>query len=169
MTHPVRLRLNSVLLPCALAIVGAGCGSFGKVKVPEGADKTWEEMSFDDRMALMGSHVNPRMKTVFQEFDGEKFADFGCQTCHGSGASEGTFVMPNPDLPHLKEEGFFKEAREEHPDVVKFMWQDVESNLADAMGVTYGPKGDIACWSCHVVDDREPETASIDAHPTGAF
>jgi len=130
-----------------------GC-KLGKVGTPDGASKTWAQMDHAERVDHMAKTVEPRLAAKFREWDAERYADFDCATCHGEGANDGTYAMPNPDLPHLEEKGLFKKHRKEQPEAVKFMWKVVEAEVADAMGLTYGPKGDIACWTCHVVDDR---------------
>ena len=137
------LRLVTVLLLAASAC------ALGKTKVPEGAKVTWDQMNQDQKMAHMTAVVAPRMKALFQAQDLERFADFGCQTCH----AEGTFDMPNPDLPHLSTRGFYKKHRKENPEILKFMWKTMEPNLADALGVTHGEHGRIRCATCHILDD----------------
>ena len=62
----------------------------------ESADPaTWADMNHDQRMAYMRETVMPEMKALFVEFDGERYADFGCGTCHGEDAREVGFEMPN--------------------------------------------------------------------------
>jgi len=46
--------------------------------------------------------VVPTMATLFQGHDPEKFADFGCKTCHSEAADRGHFHMPNDKLTKLK-------------------------------------------------------------------
>lgn len=120
----------------------------GKMTVPDGAEATWADMDQGQRMAHMGAHVEPRMKELFQEFDSARFSEFGCTTCH----REGSFEMPNPELPKISEKGFYKKHRKEHPDILKFMWKTMEPNMADALGVTYGDKGYLTCSSCHLIE-----------------
>ena len=136
---------------CLFALACLACGPKGKVEVPEGADKLWSEMDHGERMQHMGAVVMPRVRPVFQAHDAERFADFSCATCHGSGADRGDFAMPNPDLPKLYTANFYKKHRKEHPDIVKLMWQKVEPAVGEAIGVTYGLGGaQIECGSCHV-------------------
>ena len=65
-------------------------------------EKDWVDMDFDERKAYMNSTVLPTMKTKFQEYDAEAYANFNCATCHGGGAQDGTFAMPTADLPVLE-------------------------------------------------------------------
>ena len=108
-------------------------------------------------MAFMTEVVEPRMKREFQEFDAARFADFGCETCHGSGVGDGSYALPNPELPHLWEAGWFKKHRKEHPETVKFMWKHVEHGLSETMGLSVGPKGELDCRTCHVIEDHDPK------------
>ncbi|MEM6989320.1 MAG: hypothetical protein AAF721_02445 [Myxococcota bacterium] len=135
------------------ALLWAGC-TLGKRTNAVGHDQRWSALSHDEKSALMYEHVEPQLRTAFQAFDREEFADFGCATCHAGGAADGTYAMPSPDLPHLTEKGFFKAARKAHPKTVKFMWKEVESSVGKLLGKTYGPKGEFECSSCHVIDDR---------------
>ena len=41
------------------------------------------------------------MKKVFQAYDAKAYAKFTCATCHGDGATDGKFKMPNAKLPKL--------------------------------------------------------------------
>src|SRR2546430_2593695 len=61
----------------------------------------WEKMDHSERMAYMKKHVNPTMRAEFQNFDAKRYAKFGCKTCHGKGAEDDSYKMPNPDLPKL--------------------------------------------------------------------
>lgn len=125
----------------------AGCGPKEAV-VPEGAEKTWPEMQTAERLEHMSYVVAPRMKALFMEFDKERFSDFGCPTCHGAGAEDGTFAMPNHDLPELHEKGLFKKHRKETPEIAHFMWKEVEPEMATILGLPKG-EGGLHCGSCH--------------------
>jgi hypothetical protein len=116
--------------------------------VPEGASKTWPEMSTGDRIEHMSSVVSPRMKALFQDFDKARFSDFGCPTCHGEGAEDGGFAMPNPSLPTLDASGLFKQHRKEAPEITRFMWKEVEPEMAALLGLPKGEEG-LHCASCH--------------------
>lgn len=144
-----RLIFATLLLP-ALA-----CGPHGKVGVPEGRDKAWTEMDEPERMEHMAAVVMPRMQAVFQGYDPERFADFGCATCHGSGSGSGDFAMPNPGLPELDASNLYKKHRKESPEMVKLMWKQVEPAMGESLAQPYGFGGYISCERCHVVTNLD--------------
>jgi cytochrome c553 len=145
-----------LMLASMLALPLLACGPHGKTGVPEGQTKPWSEMDDDERMAHMGAVVMPRLQAVFQEHDPERFATFGCVTCHGNGARDGNFEMPNPDLPQLDAANLYKKHRQEAPEMTKLMWKKVEPALGEALAQTYG-LGDaqVSCKSCHIVNNAK--------------
>jgi hypothetical protein len=147
-SRPLTLSLLSLSL-FSLSLLA--CGAHGKTGIPEGSDKPWADMDHDERMAHMGAVVMPRAQAVFEGHDPERFSTFGCATCHGGGASDGSFAMPNPGLPQLDAANLYKKHRKETPDMVKLMWKHVEPTMGEALAVTYGFDGAISCGSCHIV------------------
>lgn len=135
----------------AVVLAGtAGC-ALGKQTNPVGLEKRWDELTTDERSTFMVAVFEPRMHKAFVGFDAERFADFGCPTCHGAGADDGTYAMPNPALPHLNAKGFYREHRKAHPEISGFMWKGVAKPGAKLLGKTLGPSAEFECWSCHVV------------------
>src|SRR5262245_16383641 len=65
---------------------------------PAGPPKPWKDMSAKERGTYMKDVVAPHMKVAFQQFDGEEYKKFGCETCHGKKAKARKFKMPNPDI-----------------------------------------------------------------------
>lgn len=147
--------LLALTLAPALAFGVVGCGPHGKTGVPEGREKPWADMDDDERMQHMAEVVVPRMQAVFQAHDPERFANFGCATCHGSGAANGDFHMPSASLPVLDASNFYKTHRQNEPDMVKLMWKQVEPEMGKALAVTYGFGGEVSCGSCHVVENEK--------------
>ena len=131
----------------AAGLLGASC-ALGRETTARGRDLRWRDMSAEQRMSHMSQTVAPAMGELFRGHDAERFADFGCKTCH----AEGTFAMPNPGLPHLDASGYYKKHRKASPDMVHFMWKEVEPQMAELLGVTHGEHGYFACRSCHVVE-----------------
>ncbi len=155
MPAPARLLTLPLVSLAMLAMPLLGCGAHGKTGIPEGRDEPWADMDHEERMEHMGAVVMPRMQAVFEGHDAERFSTFGCATCHGSGASDGSFAMPNPALPELDAANLYKKHRKESPDMVKLMWKHVEPEMGEALAVTYGFGGDISCASCHIVINQK--------------
>src|SRR5436309_10892457 len=61
----------------------------------------WDKMDHSERMAYMKKVVLPTMRKEFADFDSKHFAKINCKTCHGAGAEDDSYKMPNPDLPKL--------------------------------------------------------------------
>src|SRR6478735_4972013 len=94
------------------ATPGSGSGSAAPVPPPDVPPDTaeprdpnapfdFDKLSYDEKRAFMKDHVVPTMKPLFQKFDGEKFASFGCKTCHGKEPQKVKYKMPSDDLPAL--------------------------------------------------------------------
>jgi hypothetical protein len=146
-------RPSLVLSLCSLLVLA--CGPRGKTGVPEHCDKPWAELDDDERMQHMAAVVLPRMQAVFQAHDPERFANFGCATCHGSGSADGDYHMPSASLPVLDASKLYKQHRKDSGDMVKLMWKHVEPAMGEALAVTYGFGGAIDCQTCHIVENAK--------------
>lgn len=147
------------LLSVAL-VLAAACGSKSPpattpTPTPGGASATavlpdlpFEELDHDQRVEFMKQKVLPTMKPLFQNHDPEDFAGFGCETCHGAGAKDGEYEMPNPKLPklNLANLGKFKKAD------VEWMKNEILPTMARLLGEPVAseanPKG-FHCLECH--------------------
>jgi hypothetical protein len=113
----------------------------------------WETKSHAERLDYMKTVVMPKMKDEFSAFDA-KYAKMTCKTCHGDGAKDGTFKMPNAKLPKLSVEGNFKKHQDKTPDMLKFMMTKVAPDMASVLGL---PAYDMAtqkgfgCFDCHTM------------------
>jgi hypothetical protein len=115
----------------------------------------WDKMSKAEKKKYMKSTVLPEMKKVFVAFDAKKFAKVTCATCHGDGATDGKFKMPNPKLPKLPQptnrDGFMA-LNAKKPEMVKFMGTQVKPNIARLLGKPEwsptNPTG-YGCYGCH--------------------
>lgn len=112
-------------------------------------------MTKEQRAKYMKAVVLPKMKEVFVAHDAKLYASLDCDTCHGKGATEGTFVMPNPDLPVLPgDPAGFQALAKEHPDAVEWMSEKVKPTMAALLGKEEldmkNPKPDtVGCGTCH--------------------
>jgi hypothetical protein len=113
----------------------------------------WDAWSHDQKLEYMKTAVMPKMGGLFHDFDAKRYAEPKCALCHGAGAKDGSFKMPNAGLPKLDvTPAGFKTMQAKHPKIVEFMMKSVEENMADLIGEpAYDPatqKG-FGCLGCH--------------------
>jgi hypothetical protein len=122
---------------------------------PAAPKKTaWKDMTEDQKKEVMKTVVFPAMKTAFQEFDAKHFKDFTCVTCHGAGAKEGKFKMPNPKLPKLDPKDEFAKHKKKDAKILGFMMEKVAPEMAKLLEVEpYDPKTNqgFGCMNCHTM------------------
>jgi hypothetical protein len=102
----------------------------------------------------MKTVVFPAMKTHFQEFDAKEFKDFTCVTCHGAGAKEGKFKMPNAKLPKLDPKDDFAKHKKKEAKTLAFMMEKVAPEMTKLLEVEpYDPKTNqgFGCFNCHTM------------------
>ena len=105
----------------------------------------------------MKTVVMPKMAPLFKEFDGKKFAELTCASCHGPGAKEGKFEMPNAKLGKLDPTNSFAKHMKKQEKITKFMMEKVSGEMAAALGVpAWNPetKEGFGCGGCHVVGGK---------------
>ncbi len=132
----------------------AACAGESSSERPALPNKAWKDQTHDERMVTMKKLVYPTMKDEFVRFDAKDFNDMTCATCHGPGAKDKTFKMPNPKLPMLPAtEAGFEKLKKDHPEVVQFMMTTVVPKMADFLGEQpYNPKTHegFGCFRCHL-------------------
>jgi hypothetical protein len=116
----------------------------------------WKDMTEDQKKEVMKTVVYPTMKTAFQEFDAKRFKDMTCMTCHGPGAKEGKFKMPNAKLPKLDPKDGFAKHKKKDADakILAFMMEKVAPDMAKLLEVEpYDPKTNqgFGCFNCHTM------------------
>ena len=122
-------------------------------------------MNADQRLDFMKTKVLPAAKARFLTFDPDKYADFDCATCHGDGATDGSYEMPNPKIKALPatEEAYMawiaKDA--DAARYTKFMSEDLVPMMADLLGEKpfdpkTNPKG-FSCPVCHTMAGEPPK------------
>ncbi|MCC6901852.1 MAG: hypothetical protein IT377_22975 [Polyangiaceae bacterium] len=126
-------------------------------KPEEAAKPAWKDMSHDQKVELMKTVVMPKMGEVFKAFDAKKYAEITCATCHGAGAKEGKFQMPNAKLPKLDSKDGFAKHMKKNEKVTKFMMEKVTGEMAAALGVpAFNPetKQGFGCGGCHLMEGK---------------
>ncbi|MBL8972968.1 MAG: hypothetical protein JNK56_20440 [Myxococcales bacterium] len=119
----------------------------------------FDDLSKEDQKRFMKEVFVPPMREAFQTFDAKDFEKFTCATCHGAGAKEGRFEMPNPDIERLPQtpEGFAELAKK-HPKELEFMKEKVTPLAAKLLNEPlYDPathKG-FGCFECHMAVGQE--------------
>ncbi|AKF05117.1 hypothetical protein [Sandaracinus amylolyticus] len=144
----------------ALALVLASCGASSAAPTAPtpteaaGPPRPWAELSRDERAAHMAREVLPRMTDLFVAYDPSRYDAFTCATCHGEGAREREYAMPNPALLPLwptGTEGQHQTVRD-HPEGVRFMYSRVMPAMQALLGA---PEFDastgegFSCFACH--------------------
>jgi hypothetical protein len=124
----------------------------------------WANWSHEWKLAYMKSTVMPKMGDAFHTYDAKKYDEPKCVLCHGGGVADGSFKMPNPDLPKLdispagikKLHGDPKKKK-----VLEFMGKVVVPTMAGLLGE---PPFDMktmtgfGCLNCHT--KKEPKDAA---------
>lgn len=120
-----------------------------------GPPQPWKDMTAQQRGKYMKEVITPKMRVAFQQFDGEEFKEFGCDTCHGKQGKARKFKMPNPDIYALPgSPAGFGALMEKKPKMMKFMAETVKPQMAALLGVhEFDPKkaeaGGFGCIACH--------------------
>ncbi|MEZ4402644.1 MAG: hypothetical protein R3B06_21665 [Kofleriaceae bacterium] len=143
---------HALLLPL---LVAAACGSSSKPSTggPATDPVTWKDMNGDQRHAFMESTVLPHMKEKFVAFDAADFGEMNCKTCHGEGAEDGSFEMPNPGIKPL-DFGHMDQLDEHEQKVAAWMHEVVVPEMAALLGEQpYDPatQQGFGCLGCHTM------------------
>ena len=160
----MNLRSTFVRLGCCVWLL-TGCGGAQEADGPTAeetstggeeqssgstAELAWEDMDRPQRLTFMQETVMPEMQAMFQEQDAERFADFGCATCHGDNMQEADFVMPNGVAP-LDPAQLGAMFASEQP-MAQFMTQRVWPRMAELLQeAPYDPQTNagFGCLNCH--------------------
>jgi len=117
------------------------------------ASPAWKDMSRQERKEFMKSTVLPKMKQLFIGYNAHDFSDMNCATCHGAGVHDGSFKMPNPQLPKLpSDEAGFRELMKNKPEATQFMGKQVVPTMARFVDQPpYDPATHegFGCFACH--------------------
>ncbi len=127
-------------------------GGEHEVDVAALAARDFDSLSPEEKGDFMEHVVMPAMKPLFQQFDAEDFSHFSCATCHGRGAREVNFRMPNGieplDPAHMPAEDG------ESGRAMHFMEEQVKPRMAELLHQTQwsptNPHG-FGCFNCHAM------------------
>ena len=145
-----RLIRTALVLAAAFGVLVLSSPLTNAQGAPE---KPWKKMKKAERKEYMKKNVLPKMTSMFAEVNPTKYDDMKCITCHGAGAKNGSFKMPNPKLPKLPgdEEGWTK-LKAKSPEMLEFMRKKVVPTMAAFLGEQPrgpgNPKG-FGCDDCH--------------------
>ena len=123
---------------------------------PSPAEDTFISLSKSEKLDIMKKKVMPAMLAAFKGHDAKKFGKMNCKTCHGHGADDQSFKMPNPDLPKLDFAALHAGTIDaKTKGMVELMEKAVKPGMAKILGLTeFDPKnpgaGGFGCLSCHV-------------------
>ncbi len=118
-----------------------------------GTEKTFAQMSDDERKDFMKKVVLPKVRPAFQSADPKEFAKMNCATCHGPNAREAKFEMPNPKLLKLPSTpAGWKKLAEKEGKMMAFMKDELTPMMAELLHeAPFDPKTGkgFGCFECH--------------------
>jgi hypothetical protein len=137
-----------LLLLAVAAACGPKPGPGGGSATAVLPDVPFEQLDHDQKIQFMKQVVLPLMGPMFERHDAEKYAKFGCKTCHGPGADRGLYHMPNDKLPKLN---LTDMSKYQQADIV-FMKSEVKPTMAKLLKVpehSEENRDGFGCLSCH--------------------
>jgi hypothetical protein len=135
--------------PAATTAPTATPAATGPAPAPLGPAFT--TMTNEQKLQHMKKVIQPQMGQIFSEYDGKKYGEFGCRTCHGEKKQDPHVVLPKLTL---SGDGFPK-LMAAKPAVMKFMLEKVTPAMATAMGAKpFDPATHqgFGCGGCHTVN-----------------
>jgi hypothetical protein len=156
--------LSVVVLGAACASSPSGQGAARRPSLPPGPSiplsagapgpGEWSTWSHEQKLAYMKSGFIDAERAIFASWEPVRFQNLECRDCHGPGVADGSFRLPNPDLPHLApgSDGF-KELAAHEPEVLMFMQKRLVPETARLLGVPafdFEAHTGFSCYQCHV-------------------
>jgi hypothetical protein len=131
-----------------------GAASTTSAPVPAPGPGEWATWTHAQKLAYMQTTFMEEERKVFASWEPVRFRELDCRTCHGPGARDGSFKLPNEDLAHLVpgKEGY-EELFAHEPELFRFMQKTLVPETARLLGL---PAFDMekhtgfSCYQCHV-------------------
>ncbi len=132
---------------------GSGAGSAA------GAPTSFDDLDHAGKIKLMKEHVVPEVGAEMTAFDPKRWPKVECKTCHGKSAEDGTFKMPNPDLPKLDMAWFGPDAPADKKPIIEFMEEKMKPHMATLLGQkqmdpAHPENGGFGCLECHTMGGK---------------
>ena len=112
----------------------------------------WAEMDDEQKSVYMSTVVTPQMAALFQDFNDERFADFDCESCHGSSVAYSDYGMPG-DIDPISQ----PPPQPGASPISRFMHETVTAEMAALLDQEQSSPGveGFGCYGCHGV--KAPE------------
>jgi hypothetical protein len=148
-----RLVLASCMfvLSCGGAAAPPRAPSSNTIAAPAPAPGEWATWPHDRKKAYMEKVVLPDAEKMFAAFDPKRYAGFTCKSCHSSGTDNGTYKMPNPEMPKLVPTKIIELAQTK-PGLFIFMDGAVVPHTAKLLGQStfdHFTMSGFGCFKCH--------------------
>lgn len=130
-------------------------GGGSAAEAPKGPlpDVPFDSLDHEQRIQFMKEKVMPTMAPLFKAHNAERYAEFGCETCHGAGVKEGKFDMPNDKLPKLFGPSMSTYKKED----LEWMGKEIKPTMAKLLQqpeyTEQNPKG-LGCLECHTAEPK---------------
>lgn len=118
--------------------------------------RTWPEMSLEQKKEHMAEVVLPRAATVFRAWRPDRFTQIDCTLCHGQGPIEGRFRMPSAHLPRLSGAVLLGPEFEKFPDTTRLKLNRLVPVMSESLGLkqfSVITRRGFGCYSCHLGPD----------------
>lgn len=131
-----------------------------------GPTTPWARMNARARATYMEQHVMPVMSTLLRAYDGTRFANVTCASCHGENARAVHFRMPNtlPTFPTFGTEASNRDIAA-HPRTYAMMRERFVPVMAQLLGMQpYNPQTHqgFGCAGCHPMGTANAASAGRD-------
>jgi hypothetical protein len=132
----------------SLLLAVVACGPKSDPATPVLPDVPFEQFDHQQKIQFMKQVVVPTIGPMFQSHDPDRYAKFGCKTCHGSDVDRDEYHMPSDDLPRLN----FSDMSKYKERDIEFMKNEIKPTMAKLLKEPEhseeNPRG-FGCLHCH--------------------